>query len=120
MRTGQVGHRPLIEVLHVQDCPNYPGTLALVQRVLAELGIDAEVRTTLITDQLRPRRRGLRAPRPFGSTGGTSSRAASHPQRSRSRVVCIGLSTGWLVSRPKAGFVRRCWGRSGGREWADR
>ena len=51
MREGQLGQRPLIEVLHVQDCPNYPGTLALVQRVLAELGIDAEVRTTLITDQ---------------------------------------------------------------------
>ena len=51
MRTGQIGQRPLIEVLHVQDCPNYPGTLALVQRVLADLGIDAEVRTSLIIDQ---------------------------------------------------------------------
>ena len=51
MRTGQVGQRPLMEVLHVQDCPNYPGTLTLVQRVLAELGIDAEVRTILIIDQ---------------------------------------------------------------------
>jgi hypothetical protein len=51
MRTGQVGQRPLMEVLHVQDCPNYPDTLTLVQRVLAELGIDAEVRTILIIDQ---------------------------------------------------------------------
>ena len=50
MRTGQVGQRPVIEVLYVQDCPNYPGTL-LVQRVLADLGIDAEVRTTLIIDR---------------------------------------------------------------------
>ena len=46
----------------------------------------------------------------------TSSRAASRPRRSRSRVVCIGWSTGWLVSRPKAGSARRCCGRSGGRE----
>jgi hypothetical protein len=52
MRAGrQLGQRPLIDVLYVQDCPNYPGTLALVQRVLAELGIDAEVRTILIVDQ---------------------------------------------------------------------
>jgi hypothetical protein len=51
MRTGQVGQRPVIEVLYVQDCPNYPGTLALVERVLPDLEIDAEVRTTLIIDQ---------------------------------------------------------------------
>jgi hypothetical protein len=51
VREGQLGQRPVVEVLHVEDCPNYPGTLALVQRVLAELGIDAEVRTTLIIDQ---------------------------------------------------------------------
>ena len=51
MKEGQLGQRPVIEVLYVQDCPNYPGTLALVQRVLVGLGLDAEVRTTLITDQ---------------------------------------------------------------------
>jgi hypothetical protein len=50
MRTAQVEQRPVVEVLYVQDCPNYPGTLALVSRVLAELGIDAEVHTTLISD----------------------------------------------------------------------
>jgi hypothetical protein len=42
---------PVIEVLHVADCPNYPKALALVERVRAELGIDAEVQTTLIADQ---------------------------------------------------------------------
>jgi hypothetical protein len=51
VREGQLGQRPVIEVLYVRDCPNYPGTLALVQQVLADLGIDAEIRTTLITDQ---------------------------------------------------------------------
>jgi hypothetical protein len=50
-RMEQLGHRPVIEVLHVADCPNYPGAVALVERVRAELGIDAELRTTLITDQ---------------------------------------------------------------------
>ena len=44
--------RPVIEVLYVEGCPNYRGTLALVERLRAELGIDAELRTTLISDQL--------------------------------------------------------------------
>jgi hypothetical protein len=42
---------PLIEVLYVQDCPHYQGALALVERVQAELGIDAELRAILIVDQ---------------------------------------------------------------------
>jgi hypothetical protein len=49
--TEQLGHRPVIEVLYVQDCPNYPGVLALVERVRADLGLDAELHTTLIVDQ---------------------------------------------------------------------
>lgn len=43
--------RPVIDVLYVEGCPNYRGALALVERVRAELGIDAELRTTLISDQ---------------------------------------------------------------------
>ncbi len=43
--------RPVIEVLYVERCPNFPAALALVQRVAAELDVDAEVRTTMITDQ---------------------------------------------------------------------
>jgi hypothetical protein len=43
--------RPVIEVLYVKGCPNYRGALALVERVRADLGIDAELRTTLISDQ---------------------------------------------------------------------
>ena len=41
----------MIEVLYVQDCPHYPATLALVERVRAEVGIHAELRTSLIDDQ---------------------------------------------------------------------
>jgi hypothetical protein len=33
MVTRQQGHRPLIEVLYVRDCPHYAGALALVERV---------------------------------------------------------------------------------------
>ena len=43
--------RPVIEVLYVQDCPHYQATLALVKRVGDELGIDPEMRTTVILDQ---------------------------------------------------------------------
>jgi hypothetical protein len=51
MGTRQPGHRPLVEVLYVRDCPHYAGALVLVERVLRELGIDAELRTSLIGDQ---------------------------------------------------------------------
>jgi hypothetical protein len=51
MVARQPRYRPLIEVLYVRDCPNYAGALALVQRVCEELGIDAELRTSLISDQ---------------------------------------------------------------------
>ena len=44
-------HGPMIEVLYREDCPNYPATLALVERVRDELGIQAELHTTLIADQ---------------------------------------------------------------------
>jgi hypothetical protein len=49
--TERLGHRPVIEVLYVRDCPHYPATLALVERIQADLGIDAELRTSLIVDQ---------------------------------------------------------------------
>jgi hypothetical protein len=51
MVTRQLRRRPLIEVLYVRDCPHYAGALALVERVRAELGIDTELRTSLIGDQ---------------------------------------------------------------------
>ena len=49
--TEPSGPRPIIEVLYVQDCPHYPATLALVERVRARLGIDTELRITVIVDQ---------------------------------------------------------------------
>jgi hypothetical protein len=49
--TDRPGRRPVIEVLYVQDCPHFPGTLALVERVRAVLGIDSELRTSLSVDQ---------------------------------------------------------------------
>jgi hypothetical protein len=43
--------RPVIQVLYVQDCPHYPATLALVERIRAEVGFDTELHTTVIIDQ---------------------------------------------------------------------
>jgi hypothetical protein len=43
--------RLVIEVLYVEHCPCVSAALSLVQRVCAELGLDAEVRTILIPDQ---------------------------------------------------------------------
>ena len=47
----RLAHRPVIEVLYVHDCPHYPATLTLVERIRAELEIDTELRTGLIVDQ---------------------------------------------------------------------
>jgi hypothetical protein len=41
----------VVEVLYVEHGPNFPVAVALVERVAAELGVDAEVRPTLISDQ---------------------------------------------------------------------
>jgi hypothetical protein len=49
--TDEPRPRPVIEVLYVQDCPHYQETLAMVERVRAELGIDADLRSTLVVDQ---------------------------------------------------------------------
>jgi hypothetical protein len=59
MTADRRGRRPVIEVLYVQDCPHYPATLALVRQVRAELGVDAELRPTLIVDQAAAEQAGF-------------------------------------------------------------
>jgi 8-oxo-dGTP pyrophosphatase MutT (NUDIX family) len=59
MVTGQPGHRPLIEVLYVRECPHYAGTLAMVERLRGELGIETELRTRPIGDQAAAERAGF-------------------------------------------------------------
>lgn len=49
--TDQPSRRSVIEVLYVQSCPHYQETLALVERVRTELGIDADLHSTLVPDQ---------------------------------------------------------------------
>jgi hypothetical protein len=52
--TDHARRRPVIEVLYVQDCPHYRETLALVEQVRDELGIDAELHSTPVVDQAAP------------------------------------------------------------------
>jgi hydroxyacylglutathione hydrolase len=47
----RVAGHPVVEVLYVQGCPNYPDALALVERVVDQLGIKAEIRSISIADQ---------------------------------------------------------------------
>ena len=42
---------PVVEVLYVEHCPNFPVALALVERVAADLAVEADVQTTMISDQ---------------------------------------------------------------------
>ncbi len=46
----------VIEVLYVAHCPCVPAALSVVRRICAELGIDVEIRTILITDQAAAQR----------------------------------------------------------------
>jgi hypothetical protein len=100
--------RPVIEVLYVEGCPNYRGALGLVQRIRAELGIDAELRTTLISDRRRPTRPGFLVPRPSGWTVVMSSLAASRPPSTHSPAACTVSSTALPVSQTSAGCARPC------------
>ena len=42
---------PLVEVLYFHGCPNHQATIALVERVSSELGLDPEIRLVNVPDQ---------------------------------------------------------------------
>lgn len=44
------GAGPLVEVLYFDGCPNHPATLALVERLSRELGLDPTVRAVNVAD----------------------------------------------------------------------
>ncbi len=45
-----VRRAPLVEILYFDGCPNHQAALALVEKVAAQLGLDAEVRLVRIAD----------------------------------------------------------------------
>jgi hypothetical protein len=106
MRTRRFGQRPLVEVLHAQDCRNYPGTLALVQRVLADLGIDAVVRTTtLITDQAAAEEARF-AGSPTVRVNGRDVEPGSEPPSEISVACRLYRLEHRLAGQPTEGWVR--------------
>jgi hypothetical protein len=45
------GGGPLVEILYFDGCPNHEGALALVKKVVDELGIEAEIRLVDVPNQ---------------------------------------------------------------------
>jgi hypothetical protein len=66
--------------------------LALVERIAAELGIDAEVRPTRISDQTTAGGRDLWARPRSASTAAMSTPKASWPPSTAWSVACTGMS----------------------------
>jgi hypothetical protein len=113
MATEQPGHRPVVEVLYVQDCPHYPEALALVQRVLADLGVKAELRTTLIVDQAAADQARF-AGSPTIRVDGRDVAPGSEP--SESRVGCrLYRLEHRFAGQPAEGWVREALLRTSGR-----
>jgi len=108
MGTGQPEHRPLVEVLYVRDCPNYAGALALVDRVRTELGIDAELRTSLIGDQAAAGRARFPGSPTIRVDGRDVEPGSEPPPRSPLRAACTASSTGSLANPPSAGSATPC------------
>jgi hypothetical protein len=104
MTRGPLG-RPVIEVLYVQDCPHYRETLALVDRIRGELGIEAELRTTLIVDRAAAQQARF-AGSPTVRVDGRDVEPGSEPP-SRISVACRLYRLGHrLAGQPAEQWVR--------------
>jgi hypothetical protein len=91
-------------VLYVGECPYYAGALALVERGRAELGIDTELRTSLIGDQAAERARF-----PGSSTirvDGRDVEPASEPSAELSAACRLHRLEHRLASQPAERLVR--------------
>jgi hypothetical protein len=95
---------------------NFPAALALVQRVAAELALDAKVRTIMITDQdaaERTRFVGSPTVRVDGRDVDPDGELAAKVTL-ECRLYCMSIA--WPVTRRSAGSARPCWGRPAGPE----
>ena len=48
--TGTAGTGPLVEILYFDGCPNHHPSVALVERISDELGLEPEIRLEAVTD----------------------------------------------------------------------
>jgi hypothetical protein len=114
MTTEQLAGRPVIEVLHTADCPNYPEALALVERIRTALGIDAELRTTLIADQAAAER--ARFPgSPTVRVDGHDVEPGSEPPEEVTLACRLYRHQHHLAGRPEERWVREALLRAAGR-----
>ena len=90
----------VIEVLYVQHCPCIPGALSLVHRICAELGVDAEVRTILVTDQAAAERARSR-----GSWEAIAARGAGAASRGVGRGRSGAGRSGACRSKPNSAWA---------------
>jgi hypothetical protein len=105
MVTRQPGHRPLVEVLYVRDCPHYAAALTMVERLRAELGIDTELRTSLIDDQADAER--ARFPgSPTIRVNGRDVEPGSPPPRMASLACRLYRHEHGLAGQPAEAWVR--------------
>jgi len=114
MTTDQLEHRPVIEVLYVQDCPNYPEALALVERVRAGLGIDAELRTTLIVNQAAAEHARF-AGSPTVRVDGRDVEPGSEPLGEYTLACRLYRHEHHLAGQPQESWVREALLRAAGR-----
>jgi hypothetical protein len=85
----------VVEVLYVEHCPNFPAALALVERVAADLGVDAEVQTTMITDQASAEGARFVGSPTVRVDGRDVDPKASWPPSTPWTVACTGMSVAW-------------------------
>jgi hypothetical protein len=114
MTTHSLVRRPVVEVLYVEECPNYQGTLALVQRVRDELGIDAEIRSTLVGDQAAAER--ARFPgSPTVRVDGRDVEPGSEPPAEYTVACRLYRHEHHFAGRPEERWVREALLRAAGR-----
>lgn len=108
-------NRPLVEILHVAGCPNFPAALAMVERVLADLGVDAELRTPVVVDQAAAER--ARFPgSPTVRVGGHDVEPGADPPAEHTLACRLYRHEHHLAGQPEERWVRDALLRAAGRD----
>jgi hypothetical protein len=97
--------RPRVEVLYVRGCPHYPAVLAQVERVCAELGVEVELRTTLVGDHQAAERARFPGSPTVRVDGRDVDPAAGAP-RAPSLACRLYRHEHGLAGQPAEGWVR--------------
>lgn len=110
-------HRPCVEVLYFDGCPNHEPAIALIERLGRELGLEPEVRLVRVPDQAAAERlRFLGSP--TVRVGGTDVEPHAD-ERSGYTLACRVFRTdAGLQGQPDERWLRAALLReTGGRSW---